>query len=223
MQAFWSWRSSVLAVFFGFTVPAAQAGMITITPDSIPNPPQAVSSANGTPVSPNNFVISQYARLGMNFNAPAITSLNGVSVWVPVNSPAGTGGSIIDYATSSIGGSFVWPGTSKALSPSSVTLDIIGDPSSLRFQAGSFNGMPLNITPVLQSTPGPDGGQRWRVTGSGIYSIYVSSSGANSPWGISEVSLTTASTPEPSSLVLAGLRALGLATCSGWRRMRRAA
>jgi hypothetical protein len=216
MQVLRNWRWNALTVLFIFSTQAARAGMIT--PDSIPNPPSAVSSVNGTPVSLSNVVISQYAGLGMNLNAPAITRLNGVPVWVPVNFPAGTGGSVIDYATSSVGGSFVFPGTSKALSPSSVSLDIIGNPGTPKFLVGGFNGMPLNIAPALQNTPGPDGGQIWNVSGAGIYSIYVSSSGTDSPWGVSEVSFKAASTPEPSTLVLAGLGALGLATRLRWRR-----
>ncbi|HTU18299.1 MAG TPA: PEP-CTERM sorting domain-containing protein [Gemmataceae bacterium] len=226
MSEFQSWRWSALAVALGLSVTAAQAEMIT--PESIPNPPSAVGSANGTPISMNNIVISQYAGLGMNFNGPAITSLNGVPVWVAVNFPAGVNvGPTVDYANSlgqyvSVGGSFVVPGTSQPLSPSSVTFDLIGNPGTPKFNVGGYNGMPLSITPVLQSTPGADGGQLWTVTGTGIYSVYVSSTANNSPWGVSEVSFTTASAPEPSSLVLAGLGALGLATRFGWRRVRTA-
>lgn len=221
MQQFRNWRWSVLTVAFGLASPATRAEMIT--PDSIPNPPSAVASAQGTPVSLSNVVMSQYAGLGMNFNAPAITSLNGVPVWVPVNFPAGSGGATIDYGMSSVGGSFVLPGTSKAFSPYSVTLDIVGHLGAPRFSVGGYNGMPLNITPVLQNTLGPDGGQMWRVSGSGIYSVYVSSTGSDSPWGVSEVSFSPAAASEPSTFILAGLGALGLAARLGWRRSRRIA
>src|SRR5579884_1839850 len=71
MQVFRSWHWSVLAVTFGFTTQAAQAGMIT--PDSIPNPPSAVDSANGTPVFSNNLVTTQYSAVpGYPFMASTI-------------------------------------------------------------------------------------------------------------------------------------------------------
>jgi hypothetical protein len=82
MQVFRSWRWSALAVAFGLTTPAARAGMIT--PDSIPGPPSAVASDQGTPVYFSNVVTSQYKGLGLNFSSgAAITNLNGTSVWAP--------------------------------------------------------------------------------------------------------------------------------------------
>lgn len=220
MSVFWSCRWSALAVVFGVTLSAARAEMIT--PDSIPNPPNAVGSASGTPISMNNMVTTQYAGLGMNFNDPVITSLKGVPVWVSVNYPAGVNvGPTVDYALSSVGGSFQVPGTTKGIHPSSVTFDLIGNPGTPKFLVGGDIGLPLNITPVSQSTPGPDGGHLWTVTGPGIYSVYVSSTANNSPWGVSEVSFTPATAPEPSSLVLAALGTLGLAARFGWRRLRR--
>ena len=75
------WRWSALAVAFALAASAARAEMIT--PNSIPNPPTAVGSADGTLVSTSNIVNTQYAGLGLNLSG-AITSLSGVSVWAPV-------------------------------------------------------------------------------------------------------------------------------------------
>jgi hypothetical protein len=42
----------------------------------------------------------------------------------------------------------------------------------------------------------------------------------NPAWGVAEVSFKLDHAPEPSSLVLAGLGALGLSARFGWRRTR---
>jgi hypothetical protein len=126
MHAFRSRRWSTLAVLFIFAAPAARAGMIT--PDSIPNPPNAVGSANGTPISSSNIVVRQYAGLGLNFNAAANTSLNGVSVWAPISIDAGTSGGSINYASSLVG-SLVAPGSSNPTTVSSLTVAMVGNGS----------------------------------------------------------------------------------------------
>jgi PEP-CTERM motif-containing protein len=215
MQVFRSGRWSSLAVAFGLMIPAARAGMIT--PDSIPNPPSAVSSVGGTPVYANNLVTTQYAGLGLNFDGAAITKLNGISVWAPIgvavsNTPlAGA----IDYAWG-VGGNFLSPGSLNPGTVSSLSVKLIGDAEV------SINGLHneiLHITPIISSSAGA---QVWTFNAPGI-SSFSTTPPTSGQWGIAEVTFTTASAPEPTSVLLAGLGALGLATRLGWRRSRRVA
>jgi hypothetical protein len=225
-----NWRWSALAVAFVSTAPVARAGMIT--PDSIPNPPSAVASANGTPVYPSNYVGLQYKGLGLNFaGGSAITQLNGVSVWTPVSPPPrmvgpSSSGSI-DYAWS-VAGSLVSPGSLNSMSVSSLSVEILGN-RPISMSVYGLNGQRLNITPVIGSTAGV---QDWKFTGAGISSFSVAAdpsgvvhpaTASNPAWGVAGTSFTPASAPEPSSLFLAGLGALGIATRLRWRRIRQLA
>jgi hypothetical protein len=223
---------SALAIAFGFAAPAAWAEMIT--PDSIPNPPGAVGSANGTSVYASNLVTIQYAGLGLNFSSgAAITTVNGVSVWAPTEMLAQpdiriSGGpqpsfpaAQINYYGSWSGLSFVQPGTLTPTTAQSVSLEILGWPVDVwvRYANGSV------VMPALTDI---DGNQLTTFpVGPGITSVFMyeppldSSGGAqpiNPAWGVAYVSVTLAPTPEPSSLLLAALGALGLAACLGSRR-----
>ena len=227
MQVFRSWYWTALAVALGFATPAAHAGLIT--PDSIPNPPSAVDSTNGTPVFSNNLVTTQYAGMGLNFGGAAITLLHGVSVWVPVAPAAASLGTINFSTNDSLTGRFVLPASSNAMTVSSLSLEIIGQ---IVPRVYGSNGQLLNLVPDLQSSPGLHGGEVWTFSGTGIASfsgltVPIDPMGQGgplpNPWGIAEVSFTPASAPEPSSLVLAGLGALGMATRLGWRRFRQLA
>jgi hypothetical protein len=220
MHVFTSGRWSALTVLFVFTAPAVRAGMIT--PDSIPNPPSAVASAQGTHLYANNYVSSQYAAVGLEFSSgAAITRLNGVPVWAPIGVAVNALGAI-DYAHS-IFGRLVALGTLNPTTVSSLSVEVISLSSGTPgLGVNGLNGGALNnILPVLQNMPGPHGGQVWTFTGSGISAIQVAASATPGTWGIAEISFTPASAPEPSSLLLAGLGALGLATRLGWRRIRR--
>lgn len=217
MLAFRIWRWSVLALVCGLTAPAARAEMIT--PNSIPNPPGAVGSANGTLVDANSLVSTQYDGLGLRFlTAVAITQLNNISVWAPINRGSQN---TISYTFYGVGGLLVRPGSLTPTTASSVTMDVIGITGTPDVVANSFYGY-LPIVPVLQSTPGPDGGQLWTLTGPGIASFGIGPSASQTgAWGVAGVFFTPSPAPEPSSLVLAclGLPSLGLA---GWfRRPRR--
>ena len=234
-----------LAVAFGLATSAARAEMIT--PNSIHNPPGAVGSANGTPVYASNLVNSQYMGLGLGFvnNWTAITSLNGVPVWAPVGAIVNpdvriSGGPPVNFPVGAINYSSSWYGASlnsfvtrNPITVSSLTVETVGNLGFLSLGVFGRNGLPLNIVPVVQSVPGSNGEEIWRFTGSGIYGIYaaippgtaVPAHETDSAWGVASVSFTppTGQTPEPSSLVLAGLGALGLAVRFGWRQLRMAA
>jgi PEP-CTERM motif-containing protein len=222
VHTFRSWHWSTLAVFFVFTAPTARAGMIT--PDSIPNPPSAVASAQGTNLYANNYVSTQYAAVGLEFSSgAAITRLNGIPVWAPIGVAINAMGAI-DYAHT-IFGRLVALGTLNPTTVSSLSVEIIslysGTPG---LGVDGLNGGTLNnLVPVLQNTPGPHGGQVWTFTGSSISAIWVAASDTPGTWGVAEISFTPASAPEPSSLILAGLGALGLAARLGWRHRGRLA
>jgi len=229
-------RWIALAAAFGFTISTARAEMIT--PDSIPNPPAAVGSGNGTPVYANNLVSTQYMSLGLDFGNSwtAITHLNSIPVWVPVGIPYPTPGSTggqIDYNTAWWGANLNSLTTRNPITVSSLTVETVGNLGFLSLGVIGRNGLPLNIAPVVQSVPGSNGEEIWTFTGSGIWGFYaalppgeaVPAHETDSTWGVAAVSFTppAGQTPEPSSLLLAGLGALGLAARFGWRRLRLAA
>jgi hypothetical protein len=225
MLTFRSWRWSAIVFAISITAPAARAELITS--DSIPNPPSAVSSANGTPVSTGNAVIGQYSGFGLLFPwETAITRLNGVSVWAPVNSPADqTGqlskGAIIYHEGWGVLGRIVRPISLNPTTVSSLTVKILGSSSvSVHVYGYGPNGHLLNITPSVGSIAGE---QDWTFSGPGIGSFYATQDAtSSSPWGVAAASLAPAPTPEPlpepGGLVLAGLGALGLASRLDWRR-----
>jgi hypothetical protein len=221
---------------------ATEARADVITPDSIAHPPGAVGSANGTLVFASNLVTAQYAGLGLNFaSGAAITNLNGVNVWAPTQpllqplSRTIPGGPPLPFPAARIsyngtwgGATFVQPGTQTPTSVSSVTLEILGRPVTVDL----FNAQGHLLGTASLGGMGLHGGRFYTFTGSGISSfsvfapVIVPPPGAmaiNPAWGVAEVSFTPAHAPEPSSLILAGLGALGVAARFGWRRVRLAA
>ena len=230
------------AVLTAVLTMATEARADVITPDSIAHPPAPVGSTNGTLVFANNLVTGQYAGLGLNFTSgAAITNLNGVNVWAPTEPllqplirtiPGGTPvpfpAARISYNGTWGGASFIQPGTQTPTTVSSVTLEILGRPVTVDL----FNAQGHLMGTASLGGMGLHGGQLYTFTGSGISSfsvvapVIVPPRGAmaiNPVWGVAEVSFTPAHTPEPSSLVLAGLGALGVAVRFRWRRVRLAA
>lgn len=210
MPAFRSWFRIALSIAFVLSAAAARADLIA--PNSISDSPNAVASSGGTPVYANNLVTTQYDGLGLRFvNGTAITQLNNTPVWAPITlTPHPT----ISYTFWGVGMNFVSPGSLRSTTVTSLTVDTIGLTGTPDLVVDSLYGRQLNIDPVVQ--PGPDGSQMWTFNGSGIGSFGVSPSPSqNGAWGVAAVSVTPATAPEPSSLVLAGLGALGLVALLG--------
>ena len=223
-------RWFVLAAVLGFAASGAQAEMIT--PDSIPNPPGAIGSAGGTPVSSANLVSTQYSGQGLNFSFAAITRLSGVTVWAPAQPqaipasyvigwpPSNYPPARIGYMTWMAGGSFVDPGTGKPTSVYSMTLEIMGAPVTV----DALNSKWQVVASTGPDGIGPQGGYLYTLSGGGIRAFTVSVPELPVPdtnypaWGVASVSFVN--NPEPSSLLLASLGALSLAARFGWRRTR---
>lgn len=216
MSASWSRRWSALAIALGLVTSVARAEMIT--PDSISNPPTAVSSTGYGFVYSSNYVTTQYAGMGLNFGGTAISNLNGVPVWVPlgiaVGNPAPAGA--IDYAWG-LEGNLVSPGSSKPMTVSSLSVETIGL-SGTQTVSVNGNGQLQSIDPIMIGGPKVVYGDLvWTFTGTNISAFSISPS-PGGPWGVSAIAFTPATVPEPSSLLLAGLGALGLT--ARWRRRR---
>lgn len=219
-----------LAAAFSFLAAPARAEMIT--PDSIPHPPGAIGSAGGTAVLPANLVSTQYSGLGLNFSFAAITRLSGVTVWAPAQPqvipasgvegwpPSNYPPARIGYMTWLAGGSFVVPGSSKPTTVYAATLEIMGAPVTV----DALNSKWQMVGSAGPDGIGPHGGHLYTLRGGGIRAFTVSVPELPAPepnypaWGVAGVSFAT--NPEPSSLLLAGLGALGLAARFGWRRRR---
>lgn len=229
-------RQSCLAILAAFGLAAADAHASMITPDSIPNPPRAVGAGVFTPVPSGDLVTTQYTGLGLNFlssangSTTALTDMNGVKVWSPAvqyTLPPFLGGAHVSEVAPGgwAGGSFVVPGTLMPSKVSSVTLELLGSQGIVDFFGA---GDRLLGTGKLSGT-GPHGGFLYTFTSPGIQSFsipYFTGEGNQGypSWGptgaVAQISFTPSSTPEPSSLVLVGLGALGLAARFGWRRVR---
>lgn len=244
MDAFSHWRWSALTLTFVLASPVARAEMIT--PNSISNPPSTVGSANSTPVFVSNFVTTQYAGLGLNFSSgAAITNMNGVSVWAPTEMlaepdsriagapPPNLPAAQLSYYGRWSGVSFVQPGTLKSAAATSLALEIIGQQNLAISVTYAGSKVPVAIPTSGRIASEANGGVLYTIpAGPGItsFSIYAPppilppgqahpAALINPAWGVASVSFTTATAPEPSSLVLAGLGALGLAARRRWRRV----
>jgi hypothetical protein len=99
MDAFNRWRCGALAAALSLVTSVARAEMIT--PDSLPNPPSAVSATDGTAVYASNYVTTQYTGMGLSIGGAAITSVNGVAVWAPTGVGASLPGAPSRQSTTS--------------------------------------------------------------------------------------------------------------------------
>jgi hypothetical protein len=217
----------VLAALAGFVLSAPGANADLVTANSVPiaTPSLGIVTSGGTVLPALTLVSGEYRGLGLDFpaqpngTAVAVTTLSGVNVWAPAGPAPGISPPwyTLDYSRQ-VSGAFVVPGTSTPMTVSSLTLEVMGG-GSFEVSALAANGN-LIRSEMSPTGTGPNGGELYAINDPGVRSFDVVRSGlpANSgslsyaPWGISEVSFTRATAPEPGSLVLAVLGALGLAT-----------
>lgn len=166
----------------------------------------------------------------------AITNLNGVNVWAPATPlllpmsriaggpPPNFPVAQINYNGTWSGAQLVPVGSPTLRMTSSVTLEIIGRPVTVSFFGAA--GQLLGTASATPSFLGPHGGQLYTFVGSGISSFQIfapvidpppGAMAINPAWGVAEVSVTPSNTPEPSTLVLAGIGGLGLVLRRRWR------
>jgi hypothetical protein len=200
-----------------------------ITPDAILRPPPGnVGSAQGSIItSLDNLVTTQYATHGLIFPAVlgsppgtgpavAITSLGGVNVWAPAGrTEAMPFPAVLDYRNS-ITGQLVKP-------VNSLTLEVIGVSGGMLSALDSTDH--LLGTSWFGNHTGPHGGTLLTVNAVGISAFTITppllplAFPQPQPWGVAEVAFTPAPhAPEPGTLLLALLGALGLAVGSRQRR-----
>ena len=232
------------ALAAGLLSGAARADLIT--PDSIPQPPPLVGSAEGTPIySAADLVTNQYVGRGLLFptvqigpgqygGAAALTKLGGVAAWAPARPQQGEPWAAeIDYFQLTI--QPVKPGTTTPTTVRSVTVELVGTDYHVGLFGLDANGGGLGGTTTPVGT-GPHGGELLHFSGEGISSFEVTGvfdppagrAGADTPaiafgWGVAGVEFTPATAPEPGTLALAGVGALALAGWTWRRRTPRAA
>ncbi len=210
----------------------ARAGLIT--PDSIPQPPPAVSAANHTPIPSADLVGGQYEGLGIQFGYPmpqftaalaAITHLGGTEVWAPAfwgnASPANAD---LNYETL-LGVQLVKPNSGTPAVASSVTVELTSQ-SDVYLILYAFDREGKMVGGDA-ATIGP-GSQSVSLTASAAeiseFKIGYGPTVADlseGPWGVAgiEFTPTAGSAPEPCGLALAGFGAAALAGWT-WRRRR---
>jgi hypothetical protein len=214
-----------------------------VTPDSIPQPPPLVGSAESTPIySPADLVTNQYVGRGMLFptvpvwpgkfgTTAALTKLGGVDAWTPAFWKRGAPWAAeIDYGSETI--QVVKPGTTTPTTVRSVTVEIVGAASDVGLIGLNARGGELGLTTTPVGT-GSHGGVLLTLSGADISSFEISivahiagfaaddAPAGPSGWGVAGVEFAPApdTAPEPCGLALAGF---GAAALAGWTwRLRR--
>ena len=247
MHAHGACRLLALAITFGLSAAGVHADLIAPDSISNPPPAVGWGDHTLIPSASNlvttqysamglNFAYSSPSLAGVTSSLTAITNLNGVNVWAPAtplllpmsriasgpppNFPVGE----INYNGAWSGAQLVPAGSPTLRTTSAVTLEIIGRPVTVNFFGAA--GQLLGTASATPSFLGPHGGALYSFSGSGISSFQVfapvidpppGAMAINPAWGVAGISVTSANTPEPSSLVLAGIGGLGLVLRRRWR------
>ena len=198
----------------------ARAGLIT--PNSIPQPPLAVGSADGTTVqSPAYFVDDQYTGLGIQFsgggdrasigaNFPLVTSLYGTDVWVSAIQ-SGRGGpwtTQVEYG-GWVAVRLVGAGQDAPATAGSVTVQVV-NPSTVPLALHAYGQQgQLTAATTTGNGVGQPGVELLTVSAPDISWFAVDYVGpwdlsSYEPWGVAGIRFTP-SAPEPCGLVLAAV------------------
>jgi hypothetical protein len=238
----WSRARLGLAACAWFTL-AAGARAELITPDSIRRPPPGTLPAvAGAPVAPADVVSSQYAALGLLFPirqvapdtayATVITNVGGTDVWAGAFQFGAGGGpnTVLSFdALSFVAGAFVRPGPLNGpVTTGSFSMELVTSGAAML----SVMGADANGNPTFTSLNVSGPGRTWLTVTAPALEFFGADAfqpvtdplpGPVAPplvWGVAAVRFVpdgAQTAPEPSSLALAALGALGLAA-RAWGR-----
>lgn len=241
MQAFWRWRGSALTIFFCFTAPVVQASQLqmtgsnwnynfAVTPNSITNSNVAISfyGSEGQASGNSNVTLGQIQiRAG---NGATVIPSGGTWSGTLTLSDASGASTPLTFQSTLSGNLSSWNIVTTLLQPASATLpagwsNLYGPNGQREYAWKSLSGTVYRVDPQNVKIVGglPSAAQGGPPMTIGGYTFTANPNAAGSIIADVQVSQASAGTPEPSSLVLAGLGALGLAVRSGWRRSRRIA
>lgn len=241
MQAFWSWSGSALAVFFSFATPVAQASQLqstgsgwsynfTVAPSSIISSNVAINfyGSEGQASGNSNVTLGQI-QIRVGNGATTIPSGSTWSGTLTLSDASGASTPLALQSTLS-GNLSSWKIVTTLLQPASATLptgwsNLYGPNGQREYVWKSSSGTlyivdPQNVV-IVGGLPSSAQGGPPMIIGGNVFTANPNAAG--SVIADIQVDQPSAGTPEPSSLILAGLGALGLAARVVRRRIWRVA
>jgi hypothetical protein len=220
----------LIGLFAGSAFPTNVCRAGLISPDSPASPPVlTVPATQGAAVPPGGLGNNAYLAFGLRFEGVALATIQSTKCWVPVDVFAKT----IDYQTGIDGGRII-----AVLSPPPNTPPVpffapVVSVEFMNVKPGQGELAALDVTGQLgggvlatanNAGIGPHGGTVATVAiPSGLSKFEIAMVQPNNtdsvPWGVSQLTVEAQQplpTPEPATLALAGLGAVGLAF--GWWR-----
>jgi hypothetical protein len=202
--------------------PLSWAGVIT--PDSIPSPPALTTPpVQGTLVPAGGMVTDQYNSVGLMFAGVALTDINGVKAWSPLDQIVN--GTTLDFSNKSgILAGLVIPGTQTLAKTDflQVTLTNVAPHGAEMVVLGTHG-----LIGIEGSYPNASGQatMAWQGTDISFFGVglWPRLASEQAPWGIASIEIGNLQpvhfdTPEPSTLLLTGLAACAGIAGHVWRR-----